>query len=67
MRPDGTRDDGNGIASFVVATGGNSLDDNWGEIEPNDAAGQLDTCGVLKLKLLPAGYDWEFVPEAGRT
>lgn len=36
MPPGRTRDGGNGIASFVVATGGKSLEDNWGEIEPND-------------------------------
>ena len=26
-----------------------------------------DTCGVLKLTLRPDGYEWQFVPEAGRT
>jgi hypothetical protein len=28
---------------------------------------QNDTFGVLKLTLHPASYDWQFVPEAGRT
>jgi len=27
----------------------------------------VDTFGVLKLTLHPAGYDWNFVPEAGGT
>jgi hypothetical protein len=25
------------------------------------------TFGVLRLVLRPAGYDWRFLPEAGRT
>jgi len=28
---------------------------------------QADTYGVLKLTLHKAGYDWEFIPQAGRT
>jgi hypothetical protein len=28
---------------------------------------QADTFGVLKLTLRATSYDWEFVPEAGRT
>ncbi len=32
MRPDGTRDDATGITSFVVGTGGKSLESDWGTI-----------------------------------
>ena len=31
----------------------------------NSAALNANTFGVLKLALHPAGYDWQFVPEAG--
>jgi acid phosphatase type 7 len=67
QRPDGTRDDANGIRAFVVGTGGKSLETAWGTIEPNSAARQRDTFGVLKLTLHSSSYDWEFVPEAGKT
>jgi hypothetical protein len=67
MRPDGTRDDANGITAFVVGTGGKSLETGWGTIEPNSASRQRDTYGVLKLTLHGASYDWQFVPEAGKS
>jgi hypothetical protein len=67
MRPDGTRDDANGITAFVVGTGGKSLEDAWGTIEPNSASRQRDTYGVLKLTLHAGSFDWQFVPEAGKT
>jgi chitodextrinase len=67
QRPDGTRDDASGIRAFVVGTGGKSLETSWGTIEPNSAARQLDTYGVLKLSAHSSSYDWEFVPEAGKT
>jgi hypothetical protein len=67
MRPDGTRDDANGITAFVVGTGGKSLEDAWGTIEPNSASRQRDTYGVLELTLHAGSFDWRFVPEAGKT
>jgi hypothetical protein len=67
MRPDGTRDDATGIAAFVVGTGGKSLESAWGTIEPNSAARQRETYGVLELTLHASSYDWQFVPEAGKT
>ncbi len=33
----------------------------------NSEAHQADTFGVLKLTLHASGYDWEFVPEAGKS
>jgi hypothetical protein len=33
----------------------------------NVEARQNDTYGVLKLTLHATSYDWEFVPEAGKT
>jgi hypothetical protein len=66
QRPDGTLD-ANGIRAFVVGTGGKSLETAWGTIEPNSAARQRDTFGVLELTLHSSSYDWRFVPEAGQT
>ncbi len=39
----------------------------FGTIKPNSEARNSDTCGVLKLTLHSNSYDWQFVPEAGKT
>ena len=39
----------------------------FGAIAANSQARNADTFGVLKLTLNPGGYDWQFVPEAGRA
>ena len=36
-------------------------------ISANSQARNADTFGVLMLTLKPSGYDWEFVPEAGKS
>jgi hypothetical protein len=33
----------------------------------NSQVHNSDTFGVLMLTLHPTGYDWQFVPEAGKT
>jgi hypothetical protein len=38
-----------------------------GVVQPNSEVRNDDTFGVLKLTLHAAGYDWEFVPENGKT
>jgi hypothetical protein len=50
----GVADPAQGIREFVVGTGGKS----------HYAS---DTNGVLKLTLHPSSYEWQFVPEAGKT
>ncbi|MEO5577369.1 MAG: Ig-like domain-containing protein [Gaiellaceae bacterium] len=65
--PDGLRDDARGIAQFVVGTGGKSLETSFGTIQANSLARQTDTFGVLKLTLHASSYDWQFVPEAGKS
>ena len=55
-----------GIREFVVGTGGSSHY-NLQNVQPNSAVRSSDTFGVLKLTLHDDGYDWEFVPEAGKT
>jgi calcineurin-like phosphoesterase family protein len=64
--PDGTFDIDRGIREFVVGTGGANLTEIE-TIAANSEVRNNDTYGVLKLTLHPAGYDWQFVPEAGKT
>lgn len=64
--PDGTLDTARGIREFVVGTGGANLTEIE-TIAANSEVRDIDTYGVLKLTLHPAGYDWQFVPEAGKT
>lgn len=66
QRPDGTRDDANGIRQFVVGTGGRSHYP-FGTPLANSQARNNDTFGILKLTLRPGAYEWTFVPEAGKT
>jgi hypothetical protein len=64
--PAGARDDASGIRQFVVGTGGKThyAVDASGT---NRQAANGDTFGVLKLTLRSGAYDWQFVPEAGKT
>jgi hypothetical protein len=64
--PDGVVEPSRGIRQFVVGTGGRSFH-NWGTIQPGSEARQNDTFGVLKMTLRPDSYEWQFVPEAGKT
>jgi acid phosphatase type 7 len=64
--PDGTADSARGIREFVVGTGGK----NHRPFGPPEATSEVrnsDTFGVLKLTLRAKGYDWEFIPEAGKS
>jgi hypothetical protein len=66
QRPDGTADPARGIREFVVGTGGSnhtSLSTTFANSQVRNAS----TYGVLRLTLHPQGYDWQFVPEAGKT
>ena len=38
-----------------------------GDIKPNSQVRESNTFGVLKMTLRPDGYDWQFVPVAGKT
>lgn len=64
--PNGVADPTRGIREFVVGTGGADL---YGFDTPlaNSEIRNADTFGVLKLTLHPTSYDWEFIPEAGKT
>jgi hypothetical protein len=63
---EGQVDTRRGIRQFIVGTGGRS------HYAPRSAASGSEvrssgTFGVLKLSLWPDRYDWEFVPETGKT
>jgi acid phosphatase type 7 len=64
--PNGELDQARGIRSFVVGTGGARLYE-FDAPMPNSEVRNSDTYGVLKLTLKANGYDWAFIPEAGKT
>ncbi len=62
----GRADAARGIREFVVGTGGRSLR-TFKTPVPNSEIRSSDAFGVIKLTLRPSGYDWKFVPVAGKT
>jgi hypothetical protein len=64
--PHGKADPKRGIREFVVGTGGKSHR-QWGLHKPNSEVRNNDTFGALKLTLKPGGYEWKFLPEAGKA
>lgn len=63
--PNGVADPARGLREFVAGTGGKDHTP-FGAPIGNSEKRNADTFGVLKLTLRPRGYDWEFVPEAGK-
>ena len=66
QNPGGTADAMGGLREFVVGTGGKNQT-AWGLPPPKSEVRRNDTFGVLKLNLYPYSYEWQFVPEAGKT
>lgn len=64
--PGATPDAARGIREFVVGTGGKSHRP-FGTIKPNSEVRDMTAYGVLKLTLKPNSYDWQFIPEAGKS
>jgi calcineurin-like phosphoesterase family protein len=64
--PDGLADSARGIREFVVGTGGKNHR-RFGEAKPNSEVRDATAFGVLKLTLRPKGYNWQFIPEAGKN
>jgi hypothetical protein len=62
----GKRNDGTGIQSFVVGTGGKNHYKFIKFAKKTTAVRDADTFGVLKLTLAKDRYEWEFIPEAGK-
>jgi hypothetical protein len=65
--PDAKLDNRHGIREFVVGSGGKNSHREFGIPKQNSQIRNADTFGVLKLTLHPSSYDWEFVPETGKT
>ncbi|QKZ21068.1 DNRLRE domain-containing protein [Streptomyces chartreusis] len=66
MNATGDLDNTRGIRQFVAGMGGAGMY-GFGTIQPNSEVRNNNTWGVLKLTLHSGSYDWQFVPEAGKT
>ena len=66
QNPNGAADPARGIREFVAGMGGASHY-TFGTIQANSEARNSDTFGLLKFTLHANSYDWQFVPEAGKT
>ncbi|MFD7259015.1 DNRLRE domain-containing protein [Streptomyces sp. NPDC059874] len=66
MDANGALDNTRGIRQFVAGMGGTGLG-GFGTIQPGSETRNSNTWGVLKLTLHSSSYDWQFVPEAGKT
>src|ERR1700730_4078390 len=64
--PDGAADSVRGIREFVAGTGGKNHRP-FGEARPNSVLRNADAFGGLKFTLKANGYDWQFIPEAGKS
>jgi len=64
--PGGTADAKRGIREFVVGTGGKNHRP-FGSPKPNSELRDATAFGVLKLTLKPKAYDWQFIPEPGKS
>lgn len=58
--------DPKGIQQFTVGTGGKNHT-TIVAIQPNSVTRNTDTYGFLKLSLHATSYNWQFVPEPGKT
>ena len=66
--PGGLLDLSRGVTQFVVGTGGKShYSFNGAAPVSNSEIRNDDTFGVLKLTLHANSYDWQFLPQAGRS
>lgn len=65
--PDGKADLVAGIREFVVGTGGNQERAFAPSPQPNSEVRMTGVFGVLTLTLHPRGYDWQFIPQAGKS
>lgn len=66
QNPNGEADPAHGIREFVVGTGGKNHRP-FHAPDQNSEVRNADSFGVLKLTLRAHGYDWSFIPEAGKS
>ena len=64
--PTGTVDQTLGIREFIAGTGG-ADHTSITTVAANSEVRNASTFGVLELTLHSGSYDWQFVPEAGKT
>ena len=64
--PGGNLDTQRGIREFIVGSGGVGHGSTT-TFAPNSQAYNGNTFGVIKLTLKSDRYDWQFIPEAGKT
>ncbi len=64
--PNGNYDPTRGIVQFTVGSGG-ANHTSIVSTAANSLVRNANTFGVLMLTLHPGSYDWQFVPEAGKT
>ncbi len=62
----GNYDPDRGIREFIVGTGG-ANHTSFSTTAPNSEVRNDTTFGILQLTLHGASYDWQFIPEAGKT
>ena len=62
----GALDQANGVREFIVGTGG-ADHSSIATVAANSQVRNATTFGVLELTLHAGSYDWQFVPEAGKT
>jgi hypothetical protein len=67
MDPEGKLDEAKGIREFIVGTGGAKLETRGRSCNGNCQVFDQITHGLIKLTLHPDSYDWEFLPEPGKT
>jgi acid phosphatase type 7 len=67
MNPSTSALDAIGLRQFIVGTGGKSASTLATTPPANAEVRNKGTYGVLKLTLHAGSYDWQFVPEAGKT
>ena len=65
MNTQGAQDEVSGVRLFAVGTGGGTPARSRTPPLPTTVVRQDDTWGVLKLDLMPTGYQWRFLPVAG--
>ncbi len=65
--PEGRTDAAHGIREFVVGTGGKNTHRSFAKPQPGSELRNADTFGVLKLILHATSYEWQFIPQSGKT
>jgi hypothetical protein len=67
QNPAGADDPNSGIRQFIVGTGGKSQTALASQPPAGSEMRNSGTFGVLQLTLHPTSYDWQFVPESGKS